>query len=522
MKLVRLNIPAYRVLRDIEIDFQRQTARKGLVDSQRKYALDFFAGVNGTGKSTVLRLIGKLFATLQGQDYAFPTPIELVYTTEEAGLTKQITVSNLAGDEENPYAKHEYLRHKVDNEDWRTEQLRPELLPRQIVIYTTGSEREWLEELEPDPTGAENIQPIDTTQENEDRLYLHELPGHFLNPPEEEDLDFSPEKPLLFIRSDRLPLITLCGLLASRLDPGKDEGEILSHVLDSIGLETLLGFSLRIRSQRGLIPIRQQEVIDELKGAADQIIVSGSDHLLQFNLQAQLKPPAGKVSIFSIYPTIIDLFQRLNMLYLHRPYYDPPLQQVNLFLRRKPAQQNQQGTAPAPSMLHLYDWLSDGEQSFLARMALFALFRADNLIILLDEPEVHFNDVWKRQIVDMLDQILYGCASHAVIATHSSIALSDVPPEDILIFRRQEQLVCGREAIRPPEIETFGADPSDILVHVFGTRFASGEHSANYIRREIGRLTTAEDLLKLEKYVAPGYWRYRIRLEAQRLQRLPA
>ena len=38
-------------------------------------------------------------------------------------------------------------------------------------------------------------------------------------------------------------------------------------------------------------------------------------------------------------------------------------------------------------------------------MALFVLFRADNLLIILDEPEVHFNDVWKREIVHMLDQI---------------------------------------------------------------------------------------------------------------------
>ena len=51
--------------------------------------------------------------------------------------------------------------------------------------------------------------------------------------------------------------------------------------------------------------------------------------------------------------------------------------------------------------------------------------------------------------------------------------------------------------------------------------FASGEHSATYIRREIGRRTTPEELMELEERVAPGYWRYRIRLEAQRLQELP-
>jgi hypothetical protein len=225
----------------------------------------------------------------------------------------------------------------------------------------------------------------------------------------------------------------------------------------------------------------------------------------------------------SLYDSPIALFQHLNGLYEHRPFYDPPLQEVNIFLRRRVSQTvSEDGEETGDSMLHLFDWLSDGEQSFLGRMALFTLFRTDNLLILLDEPEVHFNDVWKREIVNMLDKIMQGQASHAVITTHSSIALSDVRPQDILILRRQDQLTEGRDAVRPPEIETLGADPSDILVHVFGTRAASGERSIRFIREEIGRRNTAEELRELEKIVAPGYWRYRIQLEAQRLQGRPS
>ena len=107
-----------------------------------------------------------------------------------------------------------------------------------------------------------------------------------------------------------------------------------------------------------------------------------------------------------------------------------------------------------------------------------------NLIIILDEPEVHFNDVWKREIVHMLNQVLEGCSSHAIISTHSSIALTDVGQEDILVFRRFGQYVEGDDAVMQPGIRTLGADPSDIMVHVFGTGFASGEYSVRYIRRK--------------------------------------
>jgi predicted ATP-binding protein involved in virulence len=164
-------------------------------------------------------------------------------------------------------------------------------------------------------------------------------------------------------------------------------------------------------------------------------------------------------------------------------------------------------------MLLLFDWLSDGERSFLARMALFALFRADNLLILLDEPEVHFNDVWKREIVQKLDEIMRGCASHAIITTHSSIALSDVPPDDVLVLRRDGQFTTGEE--HPPGVNTFGADPSDIMVHVFRTLSPNGERSRTFIRQEIGKRNTVKELDELSDFVAPGYWRYRIQLEAQ-------
>ena len=51
-----------------------------------------------------------------------------------------------------------------------------------------------------------------------------------------------------------------------------------------------------------------------------------------------------------------------------------------------------------------YDQLSDGEQMLLGRMGLLFLLRGqDGSLLLLDEPETHFNDVWKREIVEMVD-----------------------------------------------------------------------------------------------------------------------
>lgn len=307
-----------------------------------------------------------------------------------------------------------------------------------------------------------------------------------------------------------------------------EDSEILEPVLDSVGLKTLTGFSLRVRVHKNLTHPAQMETVEQLKRAADRVIQSGGDQLLLFDMasQNQKRNDSTGNSLFTLRADPLQLFRMIFALTEHRPYYDPPLQEVNLIFQRDQVSGNQAvgkiadqtGKEMEQPMLLLFDWLSDGEQSFLARMALFALFRAADLLILLDEPEVHFNDVWKREIVRTLDKIMRGYASHALITSHSSIALSDVPADDILVLRRTGRYTTSA-ASQSPGIQTFGADPSDILVHVFGTLSPNGEHSRNFIRRKIGESTTAEELNRLEEVVAPGYWRYRIQLEAHRLQR---
>ena len=521
MKLLNFRIGQYRVLRNIYINFDRKN-QAGELDLQQIYALDFLAGVNGTGKTTVLQVLSRLFATLQTESYSFPIPVEITYSiTRESGEEQIITVANIdPNDDQHP---REQLFHRVDQGAEKAEKVRPENLPSQVVIYTTGNEAAWQREL---VTETEKFQedPVNAYDESkEDQRYLNELPGHKSSEVDDDDSELNADQNILFIYQDRFPLVTLCGLLASikdKLDKQKAV-QVLQPVLNAIELDDLRSFSLRIRQHQDLTPLAQGEIIANLENAANQIVRSGSDKLLIFDIEQQISDyqKDKQASIFGLYISPIQLFQSLNLLYEHRPFYDAPLQEVNIFLRKRTLNANRQAGEAKEifSMLHLFDWLSDGERSFLGRMALFALFRADNLLIILDEPEVHFNDVWKREIVHMLDQIMVGCSSHAIISTHSSIALTDVSQKDILVFRRLGQYVEGEDAVKEPGIRTLGADPSDIMVHVFGTKFASGAHSVNFIREKIAQSESRDDLEKLQKTIAPGYWYYRVQLEIDQL-----
>lgn len=130
-----------------------------------------------------------------------------------------------------------------------------------------------------------------------------------------------------------------------------------------------------------------------------------------------------------------------------------------------------------------YSSLSDGEQMILGRIAIFLLLRGqDNSLLLLDEPETHFNDAWKRQIIDMVDEsILKNTAVHALVSTHTSLALTDVFSCEITRLSKEKGVTTVNPVVHP----TFGADPGRLLLHVFGAPDVIGARAAEFLRSKL-------------------------------------
>jgi len=130
-----------------------------------------------------------------------------------------------------------------------------------------------------------------------------------------------------------------------------------------------------------------------------------------------------------------------------------------------------------------YASFSDGEQMLLGRMALLLLLRGqDNSLLLLDEPETHFNDAWKRQIIDMVDDsILKGTRAQVLVSTHTSLALTDVFSCEITRLVKEKGITTAQPVAYP----TFGADPGRILLHVFGAPDVIGARAAEFLRSKL-------------------------------------
>lgn len=184
------------------------------------------------------------------------------------------------------------------------------------------------------------------------------------------------------------------------------------------------------------------------------------------------------VRLFSVEMAFSDLFKELR-----NWKQDGFLERLELTVKRVHTSRDRNGDNPDESddVILTHDSLSDGEQMLLGRMALlFLLKHQEDSLLLLDEPETHFNDVWKREIIDIVDEsILKDTSVQVFVATHSSIALTDVFKSEITLLRRDSSTRTIFEANEA--IETFGASPSDIMRDVFGADDTVGSRATQFL-----------------------------------------
>jgi len=142
-----------------------------------------------------------------------------------------------------------------------------------------------------------------------------------------------------------------------------------------------------------------------------------------------------------------------------------------------------------------YVSLSDGEHQQALVLGVYAMVSETNAIFLLDEPESHFNPIWRVMFIQRLKRLTgKRLNQELVLTTHAPFVPSDMPRESIMIFVRNGE----KAAVEQPKIETFGAEYDRILEMCFQIR----PTSSLIAEQEIEKLLESNDIGVVEDGLA--------------------
>lgn len=500
MRLVEFQPRGYRNLRDLPVVFT--WAPEERPDSE--CSIRFLVGINGTGKSNLLRFLAAIFTALD-EDYrhrspgnpAYGTPFRLVYQLRGNTITLESTGAGRSG-----------IQFTVNEESYEPGDLPGDdlILPGALMIFTSGDVNPWRNLLTPSSWQDEEEEEL---EEVPDEL----LPDEEVTPGEidleqvvaiartdsdleDERLYTGPERVFL-VEPHHLPLALLTALIRHQAGADGGNGANLSASLAQVDVERLVGFSLRIAFEPDRLSHPQRELLTGLYKNATLPLAQGNTQLWIFDLEQVLDgQPLHKHLASGLMDRPFQFFRSLVAL-----QQNGILQEVNLAVAKRDPLRNRQRDRTL-----LAENLSDGELAFLQRMALIHLLKESECLFLFDEAEVHFNDTWRRDLVSQIESALAGTNSEVILTTHASITLTDAYPDEVVLLTHH-----GQEQVPL----TFGAEPGELLRAVFGADRSVGRRAVRDIMR-ILQEGSMEELQALLDQVGPGHFRFKIVEEMER------
>lgn len=125
--------------------------------------------------------------------------------------------------------------------------------------------------------------------------------------------------------------------------------------------------------------------------------------------------------------------------------------------------------------------LSDGEQQFLHTLGICLMLQKKRALLLLDEPETHFNPEWRSKFIDTLRKTLQAgndnfLLKDIILTSHSPFIISDCFPDKVIVFTKGEQP-------KIPEFNTFGTSIGVITSKIFNSNQTIGNYSNDEIQK---------------------------------------
>lgn len=149
---------------------------------------------------------------------------------------------------------------------------------------------------------------------------------------------------------------------------------------------------------------------------------------------------------------------------------------------------------PAPLLLKEF---SDGEHQFIHTMGICLMLQDQRSLLLLDEPETHFNPEWRSKFIQMLSRSLQACHNNnllqdVIITSHSPFIVSDCKSDNVILFRPDPKGRPTAQKASTLNITTYGMSVNLLTTRIFEEKHTIGDYAMSKIAHYQYRLRNGE------------------------------
>jgi restriction system-associated AAA family ATPase len=562
MKLLKLEIgdlPKEKQFRSLHAGFKvefHSLDTKG-IKAMESFSPFCFAGLNGSGKSNVLEALAAIFYHLESCVSKFKPKTFATHFRPNECNPDAFTLEYLIGQHNSkPYALKYFDKITI-----KKEKDKAPLMWRQIYPFT--KEQELI------PVSLEPKADLREPQAAEGKEYLPQIiVGYSSGENEILSLPFrksrlinfdkyredyikgykyeEPENSLIYIDAEMSQAVLLACLLF-------EDEDTLKPLRKELGIVGLRSFRMNLNVQ-GLmtdydgdrnthVPILQHipDIIEDLKKCSScwqEFKHQGkgiNDNLFSILTLDFFVDEKTKQVFKSHFTTSFDLFRFFQVLYelnsnvisesikeevyKSKGFYTDgklpegsPDENVFYFLDYLILKDIVGEAEPKPLLLREF---SDGEHQFLHTMGICLMLKERKSILLLDEPETHFNPSWRAKFIKILDDSIKAgnkkehpngsfnvhSLKDILLTSHSPFIISDCMPNNVIFFdpNAETKKIQARKA-SDLGFNTYGTSVEIILDELFDYNQSIGDLSNEILKQiDFQSIKSKEDIEKTKK-----------------------
>ncbi len=491
MQLLRIRIPAFRNLRDLDIIFATHllSSEDAPADVQPKQIRSHtLIGQNGTGKSNLIEALITIF-----RDVDLDREAAFDYTLEYGIRGHVVRIEADTAKQKRPYVwvdgdrvSQEYLT-KNDSPDKEQPDRRrgPRLLPTHIFAYYSGR-NERIETLFQEHQRRFNLRQEITTDEVLPEQLLENFTGTEADIRAVEEAKRRREVRLKQAGDDRLRRLFYCRgghsqlvLLACLLS----DDPVFQKVLKNLHIESLESALFVLKEPHRLREKRRGGKFDERElnegdprfwYARGNVVSEFLDKLWQVSWapieqeatkQIDFRGRTEKQKQLYLFVPSQEKLKQLGELvggtdsffrYAEGAYIGDLIDEVRITVKKR----DEHGGRVS------FTHLSEGELQMLTVLGLMRITREDHCLFLLDEPDTHLNPIWKLRYFDDIEGVLASedgtlvqGESQILITTHDPMMVGSLKREQVHILRRN----ASRTVVDIPDIHPQGMGVTGLL-----------------------------------------------------------